>query len=188
MKHLKKFEAFSDYTNAIKDAAGKIGRVFGIESSKDKENSKIYNSDENRDAALALIFINGEIDKYKKLSGTGLKEKDFEAEQMLMYYIDMLPEKKEDLIMLGKLSKQLFPSGVIHSNPTKDEAFISKDEFSKFKVPKFDKKPIISKQQGEPRGLTTPFYPGGDLTELNPRFKTGQPRGLTTPFYPGGKL
>ena len=45
---------------------------------------------------------------------------------MLRYYIDMLPEKKEDLIMLSKIDTSLL-------NQSKRKSLASR-----FKVPKFD--------------------------------------------------
>lgn len=145
MKHLQKFEAFSDYTKKIKEIGGKIGDkiggIFGNPSKaiksvgndiKNKANSKIYNTEEYRLAALALISINDDFDKFNKLANYTFdaKDKDFkpteESEKMLRYYIDMLPEKKEDLIMLSKIDTSLL-------NQSKRKSLASR-----FKVPKFD--------------------------------------------------
>ena len=145
MKHLQKFEGFSDYTKKIKEIGGKIGDkiggIFGNPSKaiksvgndiKNKANSKIYNTEEYRLAALALISINDDFDKFNKLANYTFdaKDKDFkpteESEKMLRYYIDMLPEKKEDLIMLSKIDTSLL-------NQSKRKSLASR-----FKVPKFD--------------------------------------------------
>ena len=145
MRHLQKFEAFSDYTKKIKEIGGKIGDkiggIFGNPSKaiksvgndiKNKANSKIYNTEEYRLAALALISINDDFDKFNKLANYTFdaKDKDFkpteESEKMLRYYIDMLPEKKEDLIMLSKIDTSLL-------NQSKRKSLASR-----FKVPKFD--------------------------------------------------
>jgi hypothetical protein len=142
MKHLKKFESFKDYTKAFKEIGGKIsdkiGGIFGNPSKaisagiksvgkdiKNKVNSKIYNTEEYRSAALTLIIINDEINKYNKLL-RNFKSSE-ESEKMLRYYIDMLPEKREDLIMLSKLDDNLLmlDQGKIKS-------------LARFKVPKFD--------------------------------------------------
>ena len=145
MKHLQKFEGFSDYTKKIKEIGGKIGDkiggIFGNPSKaiksvgndiKNTANSKIYNTEEYRLAALALISINDDFDKFNKLANYTFdaKDKDFkpteESEKMLRYYIDMLPEKKEDLIMLSKIDTSLL-------NQSKRKSLASR-----FKVPKFD--------------------------------------------------
>ena len=145
MKHLQKFEGFSDYTKKIKEIGGKIGDkiggIFGNPSKaiksvgndiKNKANLKIYNTEEYRLAALALISINDDFDKFNKLANYTFdaKDKDFkpteESEKMLRYYIDMLPEKKEDLIMLSKIDTSLL-------NQSKRKSLASR-----FKVPKFD--------------------------------------------------
>ena len=145
MRHLQKFEAFSDYTKKIKEIGGKIGDkiggIFGNPSKaiksvgndiKNKANSKIYNTEEYRLSALALISINDDFDKFNKLANYTFdaKDKDFkpteESEKMLRYYIDMLPEKKEDLIMLSKIDTSLL-------NQSKRKSLASR-----FKVPKFD--------------------------------------------------
>ena len=145
MRHLQKFEAFSDYTKKIKEIGGKIGDkiggIFGNPSKaiksvgndiKNKANLKIYNTEEYRLAALALISINDDFDKFNKLANYTFdaKDKDFkpteESEKMLRYYIDMLPEKKEDLIMLSKIDTSLL-------NQSKRKSLASR-----FKVPKFD--------------------------------------------------
>lgn len=145
MKHLQKFEGFSDYTKKIKEIGGKIGDkiggIFGNPSKaiksvgndiKNTANSKIYNTEEYRLAALALISINDDDDKFNKLANYTFdaKDKDFkpteESEKMLRYYIDMLPEKKEDLIMLSKIDTSLL-------NQSKRKSLASR-----FKVPKFD--------------------------------------------------
>ena len=145
MKHLQKFEGFSDYTKKIKEIGGKIGDkiggIFGNPSKaiksvgndiKNTANSKIYNTEEYRLAALALISINDDDDKFNKLANYTFdaKDKDFkpteESEKMLRYYIDMLPEKKEDLIMLSKTDTSLL-------NQSKRKSLASR-----FKVPKFD--------------------------------------------------
>ena len=145
MKHLQKFEAFSDYTKKIKEIGGKIGDkiggIFGNPSKaiksvgndiKNTANLKIYNTEEYRLAALALISINDDFDKFNKLANYTFdaKDKDFkpteESEKMLRYYIDMLPEKKEDLIMLSKIDTSLL-------NQSKRKSLASR-----FKVPKFD--------------------------------------------------
>ena len=71
-------------------------------------------------------------DKFNKLANYTFdaKDKDFkpteESEKMLRYYIDMLPEKKEDLIMLSKIDTSLL-------NQSKRKSLASR-----FKVPKFD--------------------------------------------------
>ena len=145
MKHLQKFEGFSDYTKKIKEIGGKIGDkiggIFGNPSKaiksvgndiKNTANLKIYNTEEYRLAALALISINDDFDKFNKLANYTFdaKDKDFkpteESEKMLRYYIDMLPEKKEDLIMLSKIDTSLL-------NQSKRKSLSSR-----FKVPKFD--------------------------------------------------
>ena len=145
MRHLQKFEAFSDYTKKIKEIGGKIGDkiggIFGNPSKaiksvgndiKNTANLKIYNTEEYRLAALALISINDDFDKFNKLANYTFdaKDKDFkpteESEKMLRYYIDMLPEKKEDLIMLSKIDTSLL-------NQSKRKSLASR-----FKVPKFD--------------------------------------------------
>ena len=145
MKHLQKFEGFSDYTKKIKEIGGKIGDkiggIFGNPSKaiksvgndiKNTANLKIYNTEEYRLAALALISINDDDDKFNKLANYTFdaKDKDFkpteESEKMLRYYIDMLPEKKEDLIMLSKIDTSLL-------NQSKRKSLASR-----FKVPKFD--------------------------------------------------
>ena len=145
MKHLQKFEGFSDYTKKIKEIGGKIGDkiggIFGNPSKaiksvgndiKNTANLKIYNTEEYRLAALALISINDDFDKFNKLANYTFdaKDKDFkpteESEKMLRYYIDMLPEKKEDLIMLSKIDTSLLNQSKIKSLA------------SRFKVPKFD--------------------------------------------------
>ena len=145
MKHLQKFEGFSDYTKKIKEIGGKIGDkiggIFGNPSKaiksvgndiKNTANLKIYNTEEYRLAALALISINDDFDKFNKLANYTFdaKDKDFkpteESEKMLRYYIDMLPEKKEDLIMLSKIDTSLL-------NQSKRKSLASR-----FKVPKFD--------------------------------------------------
>lgn len=145
MKHLQKFEAFSDYTKNLKEIGGKIGAkiggIFGNPSKaiksvgndiKNTANLKIYNTEEYRLAALALISINDDFDKFNKLANYTFdaKDKDFkpteESEKMLRYYIDMLPEKKEDLIMLSKIDTSLL-------NQSKRKSLASR-----FKVPKFD--------------------------------------------------
>ena len=145
MKHLQKFEAFSDYTKNLKEIGGKIrdkiGGIFGNPSKaiksvgndiKNTANLKIYNTEEYRLAALALISINDDFDKFNKLANYTFdaKDKDFkpteESEKMLRYYIDMLPEKKEDLIMLSKIDTSLL-------NQSKRKSLASR-----FKVPKFD--------------------------------------------------
>ena len=145
MKHLQKFEGFSDYTKKINEIGGKIGDkiggIFGNPSKaiksvgndiKNTANSKIYNTEEYRLAALALISINDDFDKFNKLANYTFdaKDKDFkpteESEKMLRYYIDMLPEKKEDLIMLSKIDTSLL-------NQSKRKSLASR-----FKVPKFD--------------------------------------------------
>ena len=77
MRHLQKFEAFSDYTKKIKEIGGKIGDkiggIFGNPSKaiksvgndiKNTANLKIYNTEEYRLAALALISINDDFDKF----------------------------------------------------------------------------------------------------------------------------
>ena len=113
MKHLQKFEGFSDYTKKIKEIGGKIGDkiggIFGNPSKaiksvgndiKNTANLKIYNTEEYRLAALALISINDDFDKFNKLANYTFDAKDKyfkpteESEKMLRYYIDMLPEKK----------------------------------------------------------------------------------------------
>ena len=145
MRHLQKFEAFSDYTKKIKEIGGKIGDkiggIFGNPSKaiksvgndiKNTANLKIYNTEEYRLAALALISINDDFDKFNKLANYTFdaKDKDFkpteESEKMLRYYIDMLPEKKEDLIMLSKIDTSLL-------NQSKRKSLASR-----FKVPKFE--------------------------------------------------
>ena len=145
MRHLQKFEAFSDCTKKIKEIGGKIGDkiggIFGNPSKaiksvgndiKNTANLKIYNTEEYRLAALALISINDDFDKFNKLANYTFdaKDKDFkpteESEKMLRYYIDMLPEKKEDLIMLSKIDTSLL-------NQSKRKSLASR-----FKVPKFD--------------------------------------------------
>ena len=145
MKHLQKFEGFSDYTKKIKEIGGKIGDkiggIFGNPSKaiksvgndiKNTANLKIYNTEEYRLAAIALISINDDFDKFNKLANYTFdaKDKDFkpteESEKMLRYYIDMLPEKKEDLIMLSKIDTSLL-------NQSKRKSLASR-----FKVPKFD--------------------------------------------------
>jgi len=145
MKHLKKFEAFSDYTNAIKDIGGKIkdkiGSILGnplksIKSSikslptdiKNKIIAKIYDTEEYRDAAKALITINDETDKWLKLHRNSNQTE--EAEQMLRYYIDMLMNVADDkdFDMLSKIDTSLL---LVSDSKRKSLA-------SRFKVPKFD--------------------------------------------------
>ena len=175
MKNLKTFEAFSDYTDAIKNIGGKIGSKIGgilgnpskaIKSGiksvgndiKNAVNSKIYKTEEWRLAAYALIIINDDYDKYDKLF-VDFKETE-ESEKMLRYYIDMLPEKKEDLLMLAKLGEN---STDLLLSPSKRKSLASR-----FKVPKFDGQSNRLSKNSTPFKVkdlrtSTPFYPGGKL-------------------------